>query len=115
MIEAWVLKTTHAKWRDVLEQSGRCNIDLLKLAVEHRHWFEHMYRERPIKKEVKIAFRVNLRYRDNLTQLAWESNLTRNQWLSNTITQFLGIADMQKLVTVLKNADDITEKILSDD
>jgi len=115
MIETWVLTSTYERWRDIIEKSGRCNIDLLKMAVEHRYWFAHLYRPKPIKKESKITFRVNLRYRDNLTQLAWDSNLTRNQWISNTITQFLAIADTEKLVSVLKNADDITEKILSDD
>lgn len=115
MIEVWVDTDTHELWRRVISESGRCNIDLLKMAVEHRSWFGYLYRERPVKKDHKIALRPTLRYRDNLTQLAWEHRLTRNQWLSNTVTQFLSIVDIQKLIQVLKNADDITEKILNDD
>jgi hypothetical protein len=115
MIEVWVDNDTHKLWRDVLEKSGRCNIDLLKMAVEHRTWFGYLYRERPVKKDRKIALRPTLRYRDTLTQLAWDHKLSRNQWLANTVTQFLTIADIEKLIQVLRNADDITDKILNDD
>ena len=115
MIEVWVDEDTHKLWRDIVTRSERCNIDLLKMAVEHRSWFSYLYRTKPVKKDKKIALRPTLRYRDTLTQLAWDHKLNRNQWLANTITQFLKIADIEKLVLVLKNADDITDKILNDE
>ena len=115
MIEVWVDDDTHRLWRSVVERSGRCNIDLLKMAVEHRSWFPFLYREKDIQKIKKLAFRPTLKYRETLTELAWEHKLSRNQWLSNTVTQFLKIADSDMLIKVLRDADDITEKILRDD
>lgn len=115
MIEVWVDEITFLAWNEVLRDSGRCNIDLLKLAVEHRSWFSYLYKARPIKRERRICVRPTLNYRATLTELAWEHKLPRNRWLSNTVTQFLEVVDRPKLTYVLQTAEDITHKVLTDD
>lgn len=114
IVDTWIPQESFDKLQQIIKQSDRFGLDVLKLAVDHRLFFPNLYNEIPKTRQKRVAFRVTLRYKDTLTELAWESRLSRSHWISSTLEQFLSKTTLEKVIDILKNGQDVVNKILED-
>lgn len=105
---------------EVVKKSGRCYIDVVKLALRHYNYRPNYYknikdRKNTIPRNPEIELRLTRAMYEAVMDAAWQADCRPGIWLGNLIAYFLHCSDIQKLIYVLRNGIDLLSIMETDD
>ena len=91
MIQIFLAGDCHAAFSSVKKESGRCGLDVLRLAVQHHFYFARAYDGLAVDRDNltrRVDIRVSLALRDEISDLAWGAGMPRSHWVAAILARF---------------------------